>query len=128
MTLLKTVLLILAAGLVLATALGLWVRSRDRAQALRRPETPGFDPAMVADLPDGAQRYFTRTIAPGTPLQPTVRLVLAGRCILNGSEMPLAARQILAPLDRGLVWEHSLTVQPAVATCTLTASLYSRLS
>lgn len=101
-------------AVALAAALGAWVNSRDRAQAARvwaaleqtaTPAPPAYDPAMVADLPEVAQRYFARAIAPGTPLHALVRLEMAGGFVLNGTELPMTARQILAPAGRGFVWQ-----------------------
>ncbi len=114
MTFLKIVLLALAALLVVAAALGLWVHSRDKAQAARvwaalegarEAGPPRYDPAMVADLPEVAQRYFARAIEPGTPLHRVVRLEMEGSFILNGTPMPMTARQILAPPAQGFVWQ-----------------------
>ena len=114
MTLLKIILLAVAALLIAAAAVGLWVHSRDKAQAARvwaaleaarEADPPRFDPAMLADLPEVAQRYFARAIAPGTPLHRTVRLEMEGSFIMNGTAMPMAARQILAPPGRGFVWQ-----------------------
>ena len=114
MTLLKIILFTLAALLIVAAALGLWVHSRDRAQAARiwaaleaaRAADPTrYDPAMVADLPEIAQRYFARAIDPGTPLHRMVRLEMAGSFIMNGNAMPMSARQILAPPAQGFVWQ-----------------------
>ncbi|MGY6410806.1 MAG: DUF6544 family protein [Alkalilacustris sp.] len=114
MAFLKIVLLALAGLLIAAAALGLWVNSRDRAQAARvwatldaarEPAPPAYDPAMVADLPEVARRYFARAIEPGTPLHRTVRLEMEGSFILNGNPMPMTARQILAPPAQGFVWQ-----------------------
>jgi hypothetical protein len=114
MTLLKIILLAGAPLLVAAIALGLWVQSRDRAQAARvwaaleaaRVADPArFDPAMVADLPEIAQRYFARAIDPGTPLHRMVRLQMQGSFLLNGTPMPMTARQILSPPAQGFVWQ-----------------------
>lgn len=114
MTILKITLLALAGLLIAAVALGLWVNSRDRAQAARvwaalegaREADPlRYDPAMVADLPEVAQRYFARAIDPGTPLHRIVRLEMAGSFIMNGNAMPMHARQILAPPAQGFVWQ-----------------------
>ena len=114
MTVFKIILLALAVLLTTGVALGLWFHSRDRAQAARvwaaleaarEAEPQHFDPAMVEGLPEIAQRYFTRAIAPGTPLHRIVRLEMAGTFIMNGTEMPMTARQILAPPARGFVWQ-----------------------
>ncbi|MCC5993477.1 MAG: hypothetical protein JJT99_13255 [Rhodobacteraceae bacterium] len=114
MTILKIILLALATLLIAAVALGLWVNSRDRAQAARvwaaleaarETDPPRFDPAMVADLPEVAQRYFARAIEPGTPLHRVVRLQMEGSFIMNGSPLPMTARQILAPPAQGFVWQ-----------------------
>ena len=117
MMLLKFSLLGLAAILIAAITLGMWVHSSDRAQAERvwslleakREAAPlRYDPAMVADLPDIAQRYFARAIRPGTPLQRVVRLEMEGSFIMNDNAMPMTARQILAPPARGFVWQADI--------------------
>ena len=114
MTLLKFLFFTLAALLIAAVVLGLWVHSRDRAQAARvwaaleaarEADPPRYDPAMTAGLPEVAQRYFARAIEPGTPLHPSVRLQMEGSFIMNGNPMPMTARQVLAPPDRGFVWQ-----------------------
>ena len=117
MMLLKFSLLGLAAILIAAITLGMWVHSGDRAQAERvwslleakREAAPlRYDPAMVADLPDIAQRYFARAIRPGTPLHRVVRLEMEGSFIMNDNAMPMTARQILAPPARGFVWQADI--------------------
>lgn len=106
----------ITAGLCLggAIATAAYVHHRDRAQmravwtgieALCDEDPPAYDPAMVAGLPAVAERYFARAIAPGTPLHRIVRLTMEGRFILNGTGMPMAARQILAPPATGFVWQ-----------------------
>ena len=114
MTFLKIMLLALVGLLIAAAALGLWFHSRDRAQAARvwaalegarEAEPPRYDPAMVADLPEIARRYFARAIEPGTPLHRMVRLEMEGSFIMNGTPMPMTARQILAPPAQGFVWQ-----------------------
>jgi hypothetical protein len=114
MTLFKIILVVLVAVLIAALALGLWVHSRDRAQAARvwaaletarAVDPPAFDPAMVADLPEVARRYFARAIEPGTPLHRVVRLEMEGSFIMNGNALPMSARQILAPPAHGFVWQ-----------------------
>ncbi|MCC5987870.1 MAG: hypothetical protein JJT95_09325 [Pararhodobacter sp.] len=117
MTVLKIILLALAALLLAGAALGLWVHSRDQAQmravwaaleGAREGDPTVYDPAMVADLPEIAQRYFARAIEPGTPLHRVVRLEMEGSFIMNGNEMPMSARQILAPPARGFVWQAEM--------------------
>ena len=117
MTLFKIILFSLTIILVAAIALGLWVHSRDRAQAARvwaaleaacETDPPRYDPLMVADLPEVAQRYFARAIAPGTPLHRIVQLEMEGSFIMNGNEMPMSARQILAPPAQGFVWQADI--------------------
>lgn len=105
-------LLVVLAG-ISGIALGVWVRARDIRAAqtlwdallkpLREGVPPSYDPALVADLPEIAQRYFAHAIAPGTVLHRAVRLEMEGALILNGRALPMRADQILAPL-RGFVW------------------------
>jgi len=114
MTLFKLFLLVLTLLLLAGAGLGLWVHSRDQAQAravwaaleaAREADPPRYDPAMVADLPEVAQRYFFRTIEPGTPLHRVVRLEMEGSFIMNGNPLSMTARQMLAPPARGFVWQ-----------------------
>lgn len=114
MTALKILALALVVLLVAGAALGAFVHSRDRAQmravwasleAAREDAPPLYDPAMVADLPEIAQRYFAAAILPGTPLHRVVRLEMEGTFVMNGTGMPMRARQILAPPARGFVWD-----------------------
>lgn len=94
---------------------GLWTSAADRrhaaalAERLLEPAGPvaRYDPAMVADLPDIAQRYFAAALAPGTPLHRQVRLRMEGDFIMNGTPRPMQARQVLAP-GRGFVWEAEI--------------------
>jgi hypothetical protein len=105
-------LVVLLAG-VTGIAMGLWVRAQDAqaAQAVwdalrmqQHDSVPlSYDPALVADLPEIAQRYFARAIAPGTSLYRVARLEMEGSLMLNGRALPMRADQILAPL-RGFVW------------------------
>ena len=117
MTFLKLFGIALIVLIVAAAALGAWVNSRDRAQArnvweaieaARETAPPLYDPAMVTGLPEVAQRYFARAIEPGTPLHRIVRLEMQGSFIMNGNEMPMAARQILAPAGHGFVWQAEI--------------------
>ncbi len=67
-----------------------------------------FDPSMVADLPDPARRYFTFSIAPGTPIRTAIRLTMSGD-LGRGTKAehsydPMQAEQILSP-PYGLVWK-----------------------
>jgi hypothetical protein len=51
-----------------------------------RPPADLFEPGMVAGLPEIARRYFSRAIAPGTPLRTT-----------GYQTYRMTARQLLAP-------------------------------
>ena len=117
MSVLKIILLLVLVLFLAGAALGLWVHSRDRAQATRvwttleaarETDPPRYDPAMVAGLPEVAQRYFARAITPGTPLHRIVRLDMTGSFIMNGNAMPMTARQILAPPGQGFVWQAEM--------------------
>lgn len=114
MTVIKIILLAILVLLLAGIAFGLWVHSRDQAQMravwtaleqAREANPERYDPAMVADLPEVAQRYFARAIEPGTLLHRVVKLEMEGSFIMNGNAMPMTARQILAPPAHGFVWQ-----------------------
>lgn len=88
----------------------------DRAEWLRltalQPANPiRFDPAMVADLPEPAQRFFKFAIAPGTPLLPVAEIDMGGQFSLGTKDAPnyrrMQAQQILAA-PHGFVWRMRL--------------------
>lgn len=78
-----------------------------RLAKLAEPEAETFDPGMVADLPEPARRYFSFTIAPGTPIRRVAVIEMTGQIGLGTKDEPryqeMRARQILAPPE-GLVW------------------------
>ncbi len=87
----------------------------DRAEMARlialQPKSPRvFDPAMVADLPDPARRYFEYTILRGTPLFTVADIEMTGQFSLGTKEAPnymaMTARQVLAA-PNGFVWKMS---------------------
>ena len=110
------IILYVALALALLLVFGLAFRAvdwmRDRAAWMRLAATAptdagAFDPAMVADLPEPARRYFTFSIQPGTPLSPVAEFEMEGELGLGEKAdpryRPMRARQILAP-PHGLVW------------------------
>lgn len=107
------ILAILGLCLLLLVALRLWDERADRMEwahlAATQPTSPGvYDPVMVADLPEPAQRYFNFTIAPGTPLLTVAEIDMGGEFSLgtrdNPNYQPMDARQILAA-PTGFVWK-----------------------
>ncbi|MCZ7598213.1 MAG: hypothetical protein M5U09_11485 [Gammaproteobacteria bacterium] len=109
------VLVILAVSVV---ALRAWRQSDHRADAravarllagqVRAPAR--FDPAMVADLPEPARRFFLYAIRPGTPLRTAARITMAGRFAMGTKAQPAyldmtAAQTLAAPV--GFVWDMS---------------------
>jgi hypothetical protein len=107
--------LLLGLVLVLVFALLLWrltdtVRANaawSRLAVLGGDTAAVFDPAMAADLPEPARRYFNFAIAPGTRLSAVVAIEMEGQLGLGSKDKPdyrtMKARQILAP-PHGLVW------------------------
>ena len=83
-------------------------RAWSRLLAMDQGAVEAFDPAMIAGLPEPAQRYFSFAIAPGTPLRRTVELEMTGELGLGDLSdpkyQPMFARQVLAP-PHGLVWK-----------------------
>jgi len=63
---------------------------------------PAFDQAMMASLPEAAQRWLVHAIPARTPLWPAVQLSMHGHIKL-GSWRPFTATQILAP-PHGYIW------------------------
>ena len=117
----KTMILILLGLLLAALVIGLVARQldhrADRAEIRRllatQPRDPArFDPAMVADLPEPARRYFTYAILPGTPLRTVVRLEMTGQFALGDKDdpryVPMRASQVLAA-PHGFVWKASMS-------------------
>jgi hypothetical protein len=98
---------------VVLFARGNW-HDREAADALSNelratpaPNALLYDPAMVADLPPLAQRYFAQAITPGTPLCRRVELEMRGTFIMQGRSFPMSARQVLAP-PLGFVWQAKM--------------------
>ncbi|MDX1678060.1 DUF6544 family protein [Arsukibacterium sp.] len=74
-----------------------------------QPSSPGlFDPAMLAGLPEAAKRFFTFSIAPGTPLFTVADIVMTGRFGMGNIHKPdylqMKARQVLAP-PGSFIWQ-----------------------
>ncbi len=107
-----------AAALLAAAGVGAMVVWRgadgaaDRAEmarltALQPSDPPVFEPAMVADLPEPARRFFEYAILPGTPLRPVAQIEMAGRFSLGGfdgaTDYTMVATQVLAA-PGGFLW------------------------
>ena len=112
-------LLLALLGLTLATLLILRMMDRcaDRAEwrrlaALQPAVPPIYDPAVVADLPEPARRFFSFVITPGTPLLPVAEIDMGGLFSLGSRSAPkyqsMHARQILAA-PHGFVWRLYLS-------------------
>jgi hypothetical protein len=109
------ILLFCALALVLVVLAG-WRCSDHRADRMEmahllalQPKVPMlFDYAMIANLPEPAQRYFRFTIAQGTPLLPVAKLSMTGLFSLGDKDQPnymkMQAHQVLAP-PHGFVWK-----------------------
>ena len=113
---LLNVLLLSIALAGLALLVWRWFDHRADRESMYRlstaqPAAPGcFDPEMVADLPEPAQRYFLYTIIQGTPLYTVARITMAGwfgvGTKANAKYLEMAATQILA-MPAGFVWKMS---------------------
>ena len=118
-----------SAGIVATAAAGLHLQYRRAiaeadeawtAIAARSGEkAAAYDPAMVADQPEIAQRYFAHAIAEGTPLRTTAELEIRGAFLLGDKakhqRYAMSARQILRP-PHEFVWLPRLTSLPFVIT------------
>lgn len=116
----KLVLLALALLAVAVVAAAYWsYRQASSAAELAfatigshaQTEPDAYDPSMVADLPEVAQRYFSHAIEIGTPLHTTVQLQMQGQFLLGSPQdhqtYAMTARQILAPPSE-FVWIPTL--------------------
>lgn len=107
-------MLLLVTGITVIVSL-LWRRTDRRANealwaslARHQPANPvTFDPAMVADLPEPARRYFRFAIKPGTPLYTVAEIAMSGDFSLGDRANPryfsMQANEILAA-PHGFVW------------------------
>jgi hypothetical protein len=71
-----------------------------------QPDAEVFTPAMIADLPEPARRYFLRAIQRGTRLASSVRLNMKGefRTKPGAAWMSMTAEELLVP-SQGFVWK-----------------------
>ena len=115
------ILTLLALPLLSLVALRLWDERADRMEwarlAASQPANPAvYDPAMVAGLPEPAQRFFNFAIKRGTPLRTVAEIDMGGEFSLgtrdNPNYRPMAAKQILAA-PQGFVWAVAM---PAVVS------------
>ncbi|AAV96829.1 hypothetical protein SPO3605 [Ruegeria pomeroyi DSS-3] len=78
-----------------------------RLQAFQPAPPRRFDPAMVADLPDPARKFFLWAIEPGAELFTVAALEMQGKFGMGDKArpgyMPMTARQTLAS-PHGFVW------------------------
>ena len=112
MIIVYVLLMLLGAGSLALIVIRLRDALSDRAEWARltalQPANPArYDPAMVANLPEPAQRFFNFTIKPGTPLLTVAEIDMGGEFSLGSREKPnyrpMDARQILAS-PHGFVW------------------------
>ncbi|MFK7837463.1 MAG: DUF6544 family protein [Sulfitobacter sp.] len=79
-----------------------------RLTALQTQSPDTFNPAMIADLPEPARRFFKFAIAEGTPLLPVAELWMTGQFSLGDKEAPrymkMQAHQVLA-MPHGSIWK-----------------------
>jgi hypothetical protein len=82
-------------------------RAWNRLMEMGRTGPTYFDPALIADLPEPAQRFFNFTIQPGAPLHPVVEIEMTGELSLGSKDKPtyrpMHARQLLAA-PHGFIW------------------------
>ena len=114
MTIALTLFVFLICSLIVAGYF--WRRLDHQADAAERsrllefqPANPAlFDPARIKFLPEPARRYFSFTIATGTPLYTVADVVMIGQFSLGTKDTPkymqMTAQQTLAA-PRGFVWK-----------------------
>jgi hypothetical protein len=106
-------LLLVAVAALLMAGWRQWDRRSDDQAWRMLVEAAGasadrFDPVLIRDLPEPAQRYFLYTIRPGTPVHRAVEITMTGELALGTKDdpnyRPMSAHQLLAP-PHGLVWK-----------------------
>lgn len=106
-------LLLVAVAVLLMAGWRQWDRRSDDQAWRMLIEAAGasadsFDPVLIRDLPEPAQRYFLYTIRPGTPVHRAVEITMTGELGLGTKDhpnyRPMSAHQLLAP-PHGLVWK-----------------------
>ena len=107
------ILIISVFAILLLVAVRLWDERADQAEwtrlATSQLKNPvSYDPVMVADLPEPAQRFFNFAIMPGTPLLTVAEIAMGGEFSLGTRDKPnykpMYASQILAA-PTGFVWK-----------------------
>lgn len=106
--------LVVIAAISIALSAWRWSEVRAEREVVERlfswqPATPAiFDPALVAELPEPARRYFEFAIAPGTPLVTVAAISMEGDFSLGDKDqpgyMPMRARQVIAA-PHGFIWQ-----------------------
>lgn len=81
------------------------------------PRQERFSEALVADLPEVAQRYFRHAIQPDTPLAGAVRMKIAGASRAKPGLPPTMFREhrSITP-GRGGLWRLHIATQPVAKT------------
>jgi len=84
------------------------VRAMHRLVALQPKQAAQFDPQMIAELPEAAQRYFLYTIETGTPLYTVANISMSGQFGMGDKSQPnylvMSATQTLA-MPSGFIWK-----------------------
>ena len=88
-------------------------RVRQAIVAAAPPVSEAFSEALIADLPEVAQRYFRHAIAVGTPLASTAELEMRGTFLLGdtagtANAYAMTAHQTLAPTRSAFLWQPRL--------------------
>lgn len=116
MNVVYALLAVMTVILLALLVLRLWDWRANRAEwerlAAWQPQNPDrYAPAIVADLPEPARRYFNFAITKRAPLLPVVTLRMGGQFSLGSRENPrfqaMSADQILAT-PHGFVWRLTL--------------------
>ncbi|SMX23839.1 DUF6544 family protein [Boseongicola aestuarii] len=114
-TLLLFSLFLIAVGVLALVVWRQFDHRADRTEMARliatQPHAPqSFSANLISDLPEPARRYFSYTIATGTPLHTVAEIKMRGQFALGNKQdpknMPIEAKQILAA-PFGLVWKMS---------------------